>query len=57
MYHMWSEQEYTIFTGRPEEKRPLGPGHKWEDNIKMSMRNRLQRCKLDRVKTGNVFIS
>jgi hypothetical protein len=27
--------------GRPEGKRPLGrPGHRWEDNIKMDLRER-----------------
>jgi hypothetical protein len=30
---------YRIFVGRPEGKRPLGrPRHKWEDNIKMDLR-------------------
>jgi hypothetical protein len=28
-----------ISVGKPEEKRPLGrPRHKWEDNIKMDLR-------------------
>jgi hypothetical protein len=30
---------YNIFVGRPEERRPLGrPRHRWEDNIKMDLR-------------------
>jgi hypothetical protein len=30
---------YRILVGRPEGKRPLGrPGRKWEDNIKMDLR-------------------
>jgi hypothetical protein len=30
---------YRILVGNPEGKRPLGrPGHRWEDNIKMDLR-------------------
>jgi len=30
---------YRILVGKPEEKRPLGrPGRRWEDNIKMDLR-------------------
>jgi hypothetical protein len=30
---------YTILVGKPEGKRPLGrPRHRWEDNIKMDLR-------------------
>jgi hypothetical protein len=30
---------YRVFVGRPERKRPLGrPRHRWEDNIKMDLR-------------------
>jgi hypothetical protein len=30
---------YRVLVGRPEGKRPLGrPRHKWEDNIKMDLR-------------------
>jgi hypothetical protein len=30
---------YNILVGRPKRRRPLGrPGHKWEDNIKMDLR-------------------
>jgi hypothetical protein len=30
---------YVILVGKPEGKRPLGrPGHRWEDNIKMDLR-------------------
>jgi hypothetical protein len=30
---------YRVLVGRPEGKRPLGkPRHRWEDNIKMSLR-------------------
>jgi hypothetical protein len=30
---------YNILVGRPEGRRPLGrPKHKWEDNIKMDLR-------------------
>ena len=31
--------EYRVLVGKPEEKRPLGrPGHRWEDKIKMHLR-------------------
>jgi hypothetical protein len=30
---------YRVLVGRPEGKRPRGrPGHRWEDNIKMDLR-------------------
>jgi hypothetical protein len=30
---------YNILVGKPEGKRLLGrPGHRWEDNIKMDLR-------------------
>jgi hypothetical protein len=30
---------YRVLVGRPEGKRPLGrPRHRWEDNIKMDLR-------------------
>jgi hypothetical protein len=32
--------EYTIFVGKQDGKRPLGgPRRKWEDNIKMNLRD------------------
>jgi transposase len=31
---------YRFLVGRPESKRPLGrPRHRWEDNIKMGLRD------------------
>jgi hypothetical protein len=31
---------YRVLVGRPEGKRPLGiPRHRWEDNIKMDLRD------------------
>jgi hypothetical protein len=34
------ENAYRILVGKPERKRPLGrPRHKWEDNIKMDLRD------------------
>jgi len=38
---MYNVQYYTTCThpARPEGKRPLGrPGHRWQDNIKMDLR-------------------
>jgi hypothetical protein len=30
---------YRVLVGRPEGKRPLGrPRHRWEDNIKLDLR-------------------
>jgi hypothetical protein len=32
---------YRVLFGRPEGKRPLGRlGHRWEDNIKLDLRDR-----------------
>jgi hypothetical protein len=32
---------YRVLVGRPERKKPLGrPRHRWEDNIKMDLRQR-----------------
>jgi hypothetical protein len=32
---------YRVLVGRPEGKRPLGrPRHRWEDNIKMDLKER-----------------
>ncbi|KAJ4436645.1 hypothetical protein ANN_16776 [Periplaneta americana] len=34
-----SRNAYRVLVGRPEEKRPLGrPRRRWEDNIKMDLR-------------------
>jgi hypothetical protein len=37
---MWEVRSaYNILVGKPEGRRPLGrPGHRWEDNIKMDLR-------------------
>jgi hypothetical protein len=33
---------YRVLVGRPEGKRPLGrPRHRWEDNIKMDLREKV----------------
>jgi hypothetical protein len=38
--YMWEDRGvYGVLVGRPESKRPLGrPRHRWEDNIKMDLR-------------------
>jgi hypothetical protein len=37
-----------IFVGKPEGKRPLGrPRHRWVDNIKMDLTDRMGWCGLD----------
>jgi hypothetical protein len=39
---------YNILVGRPDGKRPLGrPRYRWEDNIKMDLREKVWRCGLD----------
>jgi hypothetical protein len=39
---------YKILVGNPEVKRLLGRlGHRWEDSIKMDLRERLWECGLD----------
>jgi hypothetical protein len=36
----WGDREYKIFAGKPLGKQPLvRPRSKWEDNIKMNLRN------------------
>ena len=36
---------YRVFLGKPEGKRPLGrPRRRWEDNIKMDLREVEGRC-------------
>jgi len=33
---------YEILVGKPEGKRPLGrPGHRWENNIKLCLKERV----------------
>jgi hypothetical protein len=39
MWHAWRIGVYRVFVGRPEGKKSLGrPRHRWEDNIKMELR-------------------
>jgi hypothetical protein len=40
--------EREILDGKPEGKRPLErPRHRWEDNIKMDITNRVRGYKID----------
>jgi hypothetical protein len=42
-----------ILVGRPEGRRPLGrPRHRWEDNIKMGLREIVWGCGLDSFGSG-----
>jgi hypothetical protein len=45
---------YRVLVGRPEGKKPLGrPRHRWEDNIKMDLREmRIDGCDLDSAGAG-----
>jgi hypothetical protein len=37
-----------LLVGKPEGKRPLGkPRHRWVDNIKMDLSDRIECCGLD----------
>jgi hypothetical protein len=39
--HRQKRNAYRVLVGKPEGKRPLGrPRSKWEDNIKMDLRER-----------------
>jgi hypothetical protein len=41
---------YRVLVGKPEGKRPLGrPRRRWEDNIKMDLRENWIRLAQDRV--------
>jgi hypothetical protein len=44
---------YKILVGKPERKRPLKrPRHRWEDNIKMDLREIGLGCGLDSSGSG-----
>jgi hypothetical protein len=44
---------YNILVGIFEGKRPLGrPRHRWEDNIRMELKNRVESCGLDATGSG-----
>ena len=39
MYHVWGRGAYRVLMGKPKERKPLGrPKRRWEDNIKMNLR-------------------
>jgi hypothetical protein len=40
MWHAWERNVYKVLMGKPEGKRPLGrPRHRWEDAIRMDLRD------------------
>jgi hypothetical protein len=42
---MGEKNAYKILVGKPEGERPLGrPRHRWEDNIKMDLRELVWGC-------------
>jgi hypothetical protein len=44
---------YSLLVGRPEGRRPLGrPTHRWVDNIKMDLADRMGWCGLDQSGSG-----
>jgi hypothetical protein len=44
---------YRILVGKQEEKRPLGrPRHRWVENIKINLRDRMEWYRLDRSGSG-----
>jgi hypothetical protein len=44
---------YRVLMGKPEEKRPLGrPRRRWENGIKMDLREIGWGCRLDPVGSG-----
>ena len=55
MWHVWEEERCIQgFGGEPEGRRPLGrPKHRWEDNIKMDLREVGWEHGLDRSGSGH----
>jgi hypothetical protein len=46
--HGRDEKVYTFPIGKPEEKKSLGkPGRRWEDNINIAFKKRVEACRLD----------
>jgi hypothetical protein len=44
---------YKVMVGKPEGKRPLGrPRHRWEDEIRMHLREIGRGCGLDSTVSG-----
>jgi hypothetical protein len=44
---------YKVLMEKPEGKRPLErPRHRWQDGIRMDLRDRLGECRLDPVGSG-----
>jgi hypothetical protein len=42
------DETYKVLVGKREEKRPLGRlGHRWEDNIRKGILEKVGRCGLD----------
>jgi len=45
---------YKVLVGRPEDKRPLGrPSRRWEDNIKMEIRESMGRTGFGWLRIGS----
>jgi hypothetical protein len=51
---MLEEREvYRVLVGRPEGKGPLGrPRRRWEDGIRMDLREIVRGCRVDPVGSG-----
>jgi hypothetical protein len=44
---------YRVLVGKPEGKRPLGRRkHRWEDGIRMDLREIVWGCRVDEVDSG-----
>jgi hypothetical protein len=44
---------YKVLVGKPEGKRPLGrPRHRWENEVRMDLREWLGGCGLDSTGSG-----
>jgi hypothetical protein len=47
------DEKYKILVGTPVRKKPLGrPRRRWEDNIRMDLRETVGRCGLDSSGSG-----
>jgi hypothetical protein len=49
MQHVWGDDKcvQNLLVSPKGEKTLEGPGHRWEDNIKMDLRETVGGCRLD----------
>jgi hypothetical protein len=54
MWHAWARREvYKVLVEKPEGKKPLGrPRRRWEDGIRMDLRDTGWGCGVDSADSG-----